>query len=251
MKKVQLLLIFLMCANIANAQDLSYWRLAKKQYKGPDWTETITYGYNAKWQLIEVKQIQDNKLVQRLNNFTYTNTGKNSGYQETNYNGGDPKAYTFLYDNMGRLSNKQVLHFKDGKENFKTITTFTYKENKVVASKEILTKKGNATVTSEYILDNKGNILVFKGDTNSPNTFTEFKNYDNIKNPLLFTGSLIDKEVLSPNNPKEISFSGASKLDYVVKKNARNLVIAIEEHMDNGAYKIINGSAYTYIAIKK
>lgn len=224
---------------------------SKKHYTGPDWTETITYSYNAKWQLTGVKQVQDNKLVQTLSNFTYTNNGKTSGYQETNANGGSPKTYTFSYDDQGRLITKQVLHFKDGKDNFKTVTTFTYGENKVIASKEILTKKGNATVISKYELDDKGNILMFKGDTNSPNTYTAFKNYDNTKNPLLFIGSLMDKEVLSPNNPGEISFSGASKLDYVIKKNASNLVTSIEEHLDNGAYKIINGSTYTYIAIKK
>ena len=251
MKRLPLLLALLICSAIAYAQNLSNWRLTKKHYKGPDWTETITYNYNTNWQLREVKQVQDNKLVQTLTNFTYSSSGKTSGYQEINHNGGNPKTYTFLYDDLGRLSSKQVLHFKDGKENFKTITTFTYNENKVFASKEILTKKGNATVISAYTLDDKGDILMFKGDTNSPNTYTSYKNYDHLKNPLLFTNSLLDKEVLSPNNPKEISFSGASKLDYVIKKNSANLVTAIEEHIDNGAYKIINGSTYTYTAIKK
>ena len=202
MKKLLLIFPLFICSVIVSAQDMSYWRLAKKHYKGPDWTETITYSYNEKWQLSGVKQVQDNKLVQTLSNFTYTNTRKTSGYQETNTNGGSPKTYTFSYDEQGRLIKKHVLHFKDGKENFTTITSFTYNKNKVIASKEILTKKGNATIISEYDLDDKGNILMFKGDTNSPNTYTAFKDYDNIKNPLLFTGSLIDKEVLSPNNPK-------------------------------------------------
>lgn len=251
MKKITLLFLAFFCILTVSAQSPDNWRLTKKVYKGPDWTETITYSYDSKWQLKEVEQLQDNKLVQTLSNFTYTNNGKTSGYQETNANGGSPKTYTFSYDNQGCLITKQVLHFKDGKENFKTITAFTYEENKIIASKEILTKKGNAIVISEYTLDNKGNILMFKGDTNSPNTYTSFKNYDNTKNPLLFTGSLIDKEVVSSNNPQEISFSGASKLTYVIKKNALNLVTAIEEHIDNGPYKIINGSTYTYVAIKK
>lgn len=251
MKKLQFLGIVLFCALTASAQSTNNWRLVKKNYKGPDWTETITYSYTSQWLLKEVKQVQDHKLVQVLQNFTHNNDGKTTGYQELNMGVNSTKTFTLAYDAQGRLQEKKVQHFKDGKENFKTITTFSYAANKVTATKEIITKNGNATVVSEYQLDDKGNVLMSIGDLKSPATYTSYQNYDNTKNPLLFTGSLIDKELLAPNNPQHVSFSGASKLNYVIKKNASNLVTAIEEHFDNGPYQIINTHTYTYLPIKK
>lgn len=246
MKKFPLLFIALMLTLSASAQSTSVWRLTKKAYKGPDWTEVITYSYDSKWQLKEVEQVQGNKLVQVLKNFSHNEDGKTTGYEEVNMGGANPKTFTFLYDHQGRLYKKNVQHFKNGKEDFKTISTFTYTANKVIATKEILTKRGNATVVSEYQLDSRGNVLVCIADRKSPDTYTSYKNYDDTKNPLLFTGSLIDKDVLSPNNPNEMSFSGASKVSLVVKKNAAGLVTAIEEQVDNGPYKIVNLSSYTY-----
>lgn len=251
MKKLQFLFLSFVFVMSAAAQNVDNWRLVKKSYKGPDWTETVTYNYSSKWELKEVKQVQDNKLVQVLNNFTHNSNGKTTGYQEINIGVNSTKTFKLSYDAQERLQEKKVQHFKDGKENFKTITTFSYTANKVRATKEIITKNGNATVVSEYQLDDKGNILMSIGDLKSPDTYINYKNYDSTKNPLLFTGSLIDKDLLSPNNPGKVSFSGSSKLDFVVKKNASNLVTAIEEHFDNGNYKIINGTTYTYVAIKK
>jgi hypothetical protein len=251
MKKLQLLFLALICVLTTSAQSTSNWRLTKKAYKGPGWTEVITYSYDSKWQLKEVKQVQDNKPVQVLKNFTYNAGGKATGYEEENIGGGSPKTFTFVYDTQGRLYKKSVQHFKDGKENFKTISTFSYAANKITATKEILTKRGNATVVSEYQLDDRGNVLVNISDMKSPDTDTRYKNYDDTKNPLLFTGSLIDKDLLSPNNPKEMSFSGTSKMNLVVKKNASGLVTAIEEHSGNGAYKIMNGHTYSYMEMKK
>lgn len=239
------------CTLTALAQSTNDWRLTKKTYKGVDWTETITYNYTDKWLLKEVKQVQNNKLVKLLHNFTYNSNGQTTGYQETNIGVNSTKTFTLSYDAQGRLQEKKIQHFKDGKENFKTITTFSYTANKVIATKEIITKNGNATVISEYQLDNKGNVSTSIGDTKAAATYTKYKNYDDTKNPLLFTGSLIDKDILSLNNPKQVSFSGSNSLDFVVKKNASNLVTAIEEHLDNGPYKIINVNTYTYIAIKK
>jgi hypothetical protein len=251
MKKLIFFILAITGTITALAQSTDNWRLTKKSYKGPDWTETVTYSYSSKWQLKEVRQVQNNKLVQVLNNFIRNSNEKTIGYQEINIGVNSTKTFTLSYDVQERLQEKTVQYFKDGKENFKTITTFSYAANKVTATKEIITKNGNATIVSEYQLDEKGNVLMSIGDLKSSGTYINYKNYDNTKNPLLFTGSLIDKDLLSPNNPGKVLFSGSSKLDFVVKKNASNLVTAIEEHFDNGSYKIINGSTYTYVAIKK
>jgi len=251
LKNLQFLFLIVICTLTASAQSTNDWRLTKKTYKGADWTETITYSYTNKWQLKEVKQVQDNKLVQVLHNFTYNSNGKTTGYQEINIGVSSTKTFVLSYDAQERLQEKKVQHFKDGKENFKTVTTFSYTVNKVTATKEIITKNGNATVVSEYQLDDKGNVSTSIADTKAAATYTNYKKYDDTKNPLLFTGSLIDKDILSLNNPRQVSFSGSSSLDFVIKKNASNLVTAIEEHLDNGPYQIINVNTYTYISIKK
>lgn len=250
MKRILLVFLSMLFFVAIHAQNINDWRLSKVVYNGPGWKGITTYSYDNKWQVKEVKKLQDNKLVQVLKNFVYNSTGQLISYQEVN-TPGDPKTYYLAYDKEGRLEKKDIQFFKNGKENYKTFTVFSRGAKKIIATKRIVTQKsGEATIVSEYQLDEKGNILVSVGDMITPTTNTSFEDYDNTKNPLLFIGSLVDKDVISLNNPGAMYFSGTSKLVLVNKTNADGLVTAIEEHYDDKNPKNMNWYKFDYVKAK-
>ncbi len=248
MKKIVVACFLLSWALLTNAQTNSQWKLSTHTWNGAGWTGKWEYKYDSNFLLKQVNYYQDKKLFSTSKNFTHNAAGNITSYEDVYLQGADPQKFYFTYNQKNELESKKTIFYKKGKENYTTVSTYIWEQNKVTENKTVTSKYGTSTSTIIYNLDSKKNITSKERKEEYSSSVDKYVDIDITPNPFVQVDYPYHGEVISPNNSTFVAGT-TSPSTKKIKVNNVGLTVSITETINNGKYNIINTDNYGYIKI--
>jgi len=215
--------LFLLTSTIT-AQTAGNVRLAKKIYKGNDFTEVMEYSYNADGTIKKIVQLQDNKLHATTADFVFNNRGLLTSYIKTYNLNISPEKTTILYDDENRVSSFEVTKT----QNQKTVKLRAYNYNGDTVK---VTEPKYQSQTVLYIFNKDSNIIKIRGLGEPATAFTNlYDSYDAAKNPLRLLGGFVDEKPVSKNNSLADNYVNI----YLVNKKIEYQKISVTQYKPGG-----------------